>query len=118
MIFNTAGPTNADTTKSSANLEMIDVKEMGLQCLLMTWTGLFFFFFFWGGGGGYHYACFQDGGNCCPAMLQLKMEVTGWAIMSAYSLSTQLSTSYTVGTRSLAGIQLAERRQDIDFRKC
>ena len=32
IIFNTAGPMNADTTKSSANLEIIGVREMGRKC--------------------------------------------------------------------------------------
>ena len=42
IIFNTAGPTNADTTKSSVNLEMGGVREMGRKCLLMTSTGFCF----------------------------------------------------------------------------
>lgn len=70
IIFNTAGPMNADTTKSSANLEIIGVREMGRKCLLMTSTGFCL-------GMGTTSASFQDGGSCCSAKLQLRMEVTG-----------------------------------------
>ena len=35
IIFNTAGPMNADTTKSSANLEIIGVREMGRKCFVI-----------------------------------------------------------------------------------
>ena len=73
----------ADTTKSSANLEIIGVREMGRKCLLMTSTGFCL-------GMGTTSASFQDGGSCYSAELQLRMKVTGWAIKSAYSLNTHL----------------------------
>ena len=60
----------ADTTKSLANLEIIGVREMGRKCLLMTSTGFCL-------GMGTTSASFQDGGSCCSAKLQLRMEVTG-----------------------------------------
>ena len=56
---------------------------MGRKCLLMTSTGFCL-------GMGTTSASFQDGGSWCSAKLQLRMEVTGWAIKSAYSLNTQL----------------------------
>ena len=41
--------------------------------------------------------------------LELRVEVTGQAIKSAYSLKLQHPIGYTVGSCSRTGIQLAER---------
>ena len=79
------GATCAATTKSSATLEVVGVRDIGRKGLLMSLAGFCLV-------RGTMSASFQDDGNCCSAKLLLRREVMGRERMSPYSLSTQLGT--------------------------
>ena len=59
ITFKTAGATCLATTNSSATLEMVGVREIGLKCLLITLTGFCFV-------RGTMSASFQDGKHPIP----------------------------------------------------
>ena len=69
ICLSTAGLTKRSTTISSANLERIDVREIGRRCLFTSRTGVCF-------GIGVISACFHDCGSRASEKEQLRMSVT------------------------------------------
>ena len=76
-----AGLTQLSTTNSSPTLERIEVREMGLRCLLASLTGEVFEM-------GVMSAFFHQVGRRCSKKEEFKMSATGAANKSRFSFST------------------------------
>ena len=101
ICLNTAGLTKSSTTISSANLERIDVREIGRRCLFTSRTGVCF-------GTGVISACFHDCGSCASEKEQLRMSMTTGAKISAFSFNNQ--AGILSGPEALFGLRDASFR--------
>ena len=100
-----AGLTQLSTTNSSPTLERIEVREVGLRCLLASLTGEVF-------ERDVMSAFFHQVGRRCSKKEEFKMSATGAANKSRFSFSTRegipsgpdalfmLSTDNFLGTES------------------
>ena len=82
ICLSTAGFTKRSTTISSANLNRIDVREIGRRCLFTSRTGVFI-------GIGVISACFHDCSSRASEKEQLRVSVTTGAKISAFSFNNQ-----------------------------
>ena len=101
ICLSTAGLTKRSTTISSANLERIDVREIGRRCLFTSRTGVCF-------GIGVTSACFHDCGSRASEKEQLRMSVTTGAKISAFSFNNQ--AGILSGPEALVGLRDASFR--------
>ena len=107
IIFNTAGAMKADTTKSSANLEIIGVREMGRKFFFYDFDRFLFM-------NGYHIRQLPRWGK----LLLSKAPIKDGSHRLSYKVSIfpKHPTRYPIGTRSLGGVQLSDCGQNIDLR--
>ena len=96
ICLSTAGLTKRSTTISSANLERIDVREIGPRCLFTSRTGVCF-------GIGVISACFHDYSSHASEKEQLRMSVTTGAKISAFSFNNQ--AGILSGLEALVGLR-------------
>ena len=101
ICLSTAGLTKRSTTISSANLERIDVREIGRRCLFTSRTGVCF-------GIGVTSACFHDCGSRASEKEQLRMSGTTGAKISAFSFNNQ--AGILSGPEALVGLRDASFR--------
>ena len=96
ICLSTAGFTKRSTTISSANLERINVTEIGRRCLFTSRTGVCFRI-------GVISVCFHDCGSRVSEKEQLRVSVTTGAKISAFSFNNQAGILF--GPEAFVGLR-------------